>query len=225
MRELVFDCLDVQPDRYAAAPTLNFRLRVSETSGEPLHSLALRCQIRIEPQRRPYAEEEGERLLDLFGERERWGDTLKPLQFGHASTMLQGFAGSIEFDLPVACTYDFEVAASKYFHALDDGEIPLLLLFNGTVFGKGTEGFSVEPVPWHKETSYRLPVGVWRQTMDLFFPSSAWIRMRPETLDALQRFKSVQALPTWDDAFELLLDKAGEVPPSRLPRRPAEGAR
>ena len=33
---------------------------------------------------------------------------------------------STEVDLPVTCTYDFEVAAAKYLHALDDGEIPLV---------------------------------------------------------------------------------------------------
>jgi hypothetical protein len=213
MGELVFDCLDVTADRWAAVPTLNFRLRVSETGrtgGERLHALALRCQIRIEPQRRRYSEEEGERLLDLFGERERWGDTLKPLQFTNVSLMLQGFSGSTDFDLPVPCTYDFEVAAAKYFHALDDGEIPLLLLFNGTVFGKGAPGFSVEPVPWHKEASYRLPVSVWREIMDRFFPGAGWIRVRRDTLDALQRFKAIRALPTWDDALEALFKEAGE---------------
>jgi hypothetical protein len=31
-----------------------------------------------------------------------------------------------------------------------------------------------------------------------------------ETLDALARFKSDRALPTWDEAFEQLLKQAGE---------------
>jgi len=156
MTDLVFDCVDGQPDRYAAVPTLQLKLRISETTGAQVHAIALRCQIRIEPQRRRYSAEEAEGLLELFGEPPRWGDTLKPLQFATVSLMVPGFTGSTEVDLPVPCTYDFEVAASKYLHALGDGEVPLLLLFSGTVFTKGTSGFSVSQVPWHKEAAYRL---------------------------------------------------------------------
>jgi hypothetical protein len=149
-------------------------------------------------------------MLDLFGDRSRWGDTLKPLQFANVSMMVPAFRGSVEVDLPVVCTYDFEVSAAKYFHSLEDGEIPLLLLFSGTVFEKTDSGLSVSPVPWHKEASYRLPVAVWRELMDLYFPESAWIRMRRDTLDALQAFKSRAVLPTWDDTLHALLKKAGE---------------
>ena len=208
MTELVFDCLDVRPERYAASPTLSFRLRIAETSGAPVHAIALRCQIRIEPVRRRYAAEEAGRLLDLFGEQPRWGDTLKPVQFANVSVMVPGFQGSTELDLPVPCTYDFEVAAAKYLHALEGDQVPLLLLFSGTIFAKGEAGLSVQQVPWHKEASYRMPAGVWRELMDLYFPNEAWIRMRRETLDALQRFKADQALPTWDDTLEALLKAA-----------------
>lgn len=210
MGEIGFECLDVRPERYAAAPTLLFKLRVSETDGRRIHAIALRCQIRIEPQRRRYAPAEAERLLDLFGEPARWGDSLKPLQFSNVSYMVPEFTGSIEVELPVPCTYDFEVAAAKYFHALEDGEIPLLLLFSGTIFVRTAHGFSVELVPWHKEATCRLPVRVWRELMDLYFPNSAWIRIRRDTLDALQHFKSHQALPTWDDALAVLLREAVE---------------
>ena len=118
--------------------------------------------------------------------------------------------GTTEVDLPIECTYDFEVAAAKYLHAVDDGEIPILLLFTGTVFTKGQSGFAVEPVAWDLEAPFRLPVAVWRDTMDLYFPNSGWIRVSRDTLDALQRYKSGRALPTWDQAFEHLLKQAGE---------------
>jgi hypothetical protein len=133
------------------------------------------------------------------------------MQFATVSLMVPSFTGSTEIDLPVPCTYDFEVAASKYLHALGDGEVPLLLLFSGTVFTKGLSGFSVDQVPWHKEATYRLPVAVWREIMDRFFPGAGWIRVRRDTLDALQRFKAVRALPTWDDALEALFKEAGEA--------------
>ena len=99
--------------------------------------LALRCQIRIEPQRRRYSEREEEKLYELFGETPQWGNSLRPFLWTHVSTTIGGFDGAGEFDLPVDCTYDFEVAGAKYLHALGDGEIPLLLLFSGTVFTKG----------------------------------------------------------------------------------------
>jgi hypothetical protein len=213
MSELIFECVDARPERYAAAPTIQFKLRVSETTGERVHAVVLRCQMRIQPQRRGYSDAEAELLSDLFGERSRWGDTLKPLQFTNVSLMVPEFQGTTELEMPVPCTYDFEVAASKYFHALDDGEVPLLMLFSGTVFLRAAGGFSVEPVPWEKEASYRLPVQVWREVMDLYFPNSAWIRMRRETLDALQGFKSRMALPTWDDTLEILLKQSQEGRP------------
>jgi Family of unknown function (DUF6084) len=211
MSELVFDCLGVRPEPYATAPMLVLRLRVVETTGDAVHAIALRCQIRIEPQRRRYTRQEAEGLLDLFGEPDRWGDTLKPMQFANLSVMVPRFEGATEVDLHVPCTYDFEVASAKYFHALADGVVPLLLLFSGTVFRKGATGFVVEQVPWHTEATYRLPVAVWRQLMDLYFPNAAWIRVRRETLDALQRFKARRALPTWDDALEALLKETGEA--------------
>ena len=126
------------------------------------------------------------------------------------ATTVTAFTGSTEIDLPVECSYDFEVAAAKYLHALGDGEVPLLLLFAGTVFTKGQSGFAVEPVAWDLEAPFRLPVAVWRAAMDLYFPNSGWLRVSRDTLDALQRFKSARALPTWDQAFEQLLKQAGE---------------
>jgi hypothetical protein len=206
--DLDFECLDVRPERYAAFPTLRFRLRIEDREQVPVHALALRCQIRIEPQRRRYSEVEADRLLDLFGEMARWGDTLKPLQFAAVSTMVPGFQGRTDVDLAVPCTYDFEVAAAKYFHSLEQGEVPLLLLFSGTLFLHGDNGFSVEQVPWHKEARCRMPVATWHEMMDLYFPNSAWLRVRRETLDALQAYKSHAALPTWDDAFAALLRQA-----------------
>jgi hypothetical protein len=206
MVELVFDCLDVRPDRHAAAPTLLFRLQITELTRTPIQAMALRCQIRIEPQRRRYSREEAERLVDLFGEPSRWADTLKPMQFAYVDRMIPGFVGRTEVELPVGCTYDLEVAASRYFDALEEGEVPLLLLFSGTVFYGGEKGFRVEQIPWHKEASYRMPVSVWRELMDLYFPGSGWLRLRRDTIERLGRFKSGRALPTWDDALNALLD-------------------
>jgi len=210
MPELVFDCLGAQPDRYAVGPTLLFRLRIAETTGAKVTAIALRCQLRIEPTRRRYTPAEEEALEDLFGHPSRWGDTLKPLQLTYVTQMVPGFTGSVEVDLPVPCSYDLEVATGKYFAGLDDGNIPLLMLFSGTVFSKGDTGFSVQQVPWDKEERYPLPVAVWREMMDLFFPGSGWLRLTTDTLEALGRFKSKRALVSFDEALQRLLKEAGE---------------
>jgi hypothetical protein len=208
MAELSFTCLDIQPERYAVAPTLLFRLQVNSAAEQRVRAVALRCQIRIEPQRRGYGEQEVERLLELFGERGRWGDTLKPFQFANTSTVVASFTSSIEVDVSVPCSYDMEVTAGRYFHALEDGEIPFILLFSGTVFRDGEKTLWIEQVPWHAECRYRMPVTLWRDMMDMHFPGSGWLRLRRDTIDALADFRAARALPTWDDAVIAVLDAA-----------------
>jgi uncharacterized protein DUF6084 len=206
--DLEFACLDAHPDLSAAAPVIALRLRVQETTGTRVHALALRCQLRIEPQRRRYDDREAEAVRDLFGERSRWGDSLKPIQLAFVNQVVPGFTGETETELQLACSYDFDVAANKYLYALDDGEVPLLLLFSGTVFTSGPSGISVEPVPWHKEATFRLPVAVWKQTMQLHFPGAAWLRLGADTFDALHRYRIRHELLSWDEAIERLLKEA-----------------
>ena len=102
---------------------------------EAIHTIALRCQIQIEVTRRRYSPGEQERLLDLFGQPDRWSQTLRNLLWTHATVVVPGFSGpNTVVDLQVPCTFDFNVAATKYFAGLTDGEIPLNMLFSGTVF-------------------------------------------------------------------------------------------
>jgi len=205
MAELTFDCIDVRPLKYAASPTLAFKLRISELTGQPVHAMVLRVQIRIEPQRRRYSDDESELLTHLFGDRSRWGETLKPFQFTTVSVTVPGFTGATEVDAEVPCTYDLEVAAGKYFHALSEGVVPMVLLFSGTVFGKGGPGFWVEQVPWHTQAECRMPVTVWDELMSRYFPNVAWIKLPLETVDALLKYKAQHAIPTWEAAIEQLL--------------------
>jgi hypothetical protein len=208
--ELVFDCTGARPDRYAITPAMNFLLRISETSGESVEAIALRCQIRIEPARRKYTPAEAERLGDLFGETERWAETLRPVQFTQVAVMVPRFTGSTEIELPVPLSYDLEIGATRYFAGLDGGEVPLLLLFSGTLFAMSGGRIQAGQVPWSKEAAYRLPVSLWREAVDAHFPNSAWIRMSRPVLDELLRYKSRRALPTWDATIESLLAEAAE---------------
>jgi hypothetical protein len=203
--DLVFDCVGARADRFAVMPAMTLKLRISETTGQRVEAIALRCQLRIEPARRRYSDAEAERLEDLFGETQRWSETLRPVQFSNVSIMVPGFTGSTDLDLPVPLTYDMEIGATRYFAGLDDGEVPLLLLFSGTIFGMAGGRLSVAQVPWSKEASFRLPVAVWREAVDAHFPNSAWFRVSTHTRDELLRFKARHALPTWEaTVLELL---------------------
>ena len=228
MADLIFGCTGATAERYAATPTVTFSLAITERSGVRVHAIALRCQIRIEPHRRRYSAAEAQRLHDLFGDPSRWAETVKPIQLATVTTMVPAFTAVTEVDLPVPCSYDLEVASARYLQGLDDGAIPLLLLFSGTVFVATEEGFSVELVPWSAEATYRMPVSVWHDLVNLHFPGRAWLPCGRETLDALSAFKAKHALPTWDATLSALLAEAapggpgGPPPDVSDPEGPAE---
>jgi len=220
--DLIFGCAGVTADKYAATPSLTFQLAITERSGVKVHAIALRCQIRIEPHRRRYTASEAERLHDLFGDPSRWAETVKPIQLAAVSVMVPGFTAVTEVDLPVPCTYDLEVSSARYLHGLDDGTIPLILLFSGTVFVATETGFSVELVPWSAEATYRMPVATWRELVDAHFPGRAWLPCGRDTLDALSAFKARHALPTWDATLNALLAAAGPQDPAPAPEHQDE---
>jgi hypothetical protein len=208
--ELTFSVLGIAPDRSAATPTLVARLRISELTGATVHAVALRCQVRIEPQRRLHGPLVAEELSDVFGPRHLWASTLRPFLWLHASTMVPGFSGATEVDLPLPCTYDLEVAAGKYLHAVRDGDIPLSLMFSGTVFTRGTTAtgttdFSVEQVRWDADVEHHMPAAVWRQLLDLHFPGAGWIRLDTGTIDELRAYRARRGCTSWDETFALLL--------------------
>ena len=200
-----FSVVDIFAEPYAAAPQLTARLRILESSGETIHAIALRCQVRIEPQRRRYEEADESGLRALFGDRDRWVDTLKPFLWMQCNAMVQGFTGITEVDLALPCTYDFEVTGSRYLHAVTEGTIPLALLFSGTIFTKGVNGFGVQQVPWDCEANYALPVTVWQQMIESYFPNTGWIRLDHDVLDSLADFKSRHGLTTWEETVATLL--------------------
>jgi hypothetical protein len=212
MPDLSFAVEKAEAAPYAAAPLLIFKLRVTNASpAEPIHSIALRCQVQIEATRRRYDPEDSERLLDIFGTPDRWSQSIRTLLWTHTSVVVTSFTGSTLADLPVPCTYDFNVAATKYFYALDDGEIPLSLLFSGTVFYATNSGpLQTAPIPWEKEATFRLPVQVWQAMMDHYYPGSTPLSLRRDVFDRLYRYKLRRGLPTWEHALESLLAAADE---------------
>ena len=205
-----FSVVDVTPEPYAITPVLTARIGVAVPGDQPVHAIALRCQVRIDPLRRGYSDDEAAGLTDLFGPRERWGTTQHTFLWQHCGVMVPGFTGTTEVALALDCTYDFEVTAAKYLHALRDGALPLQFLFSGTIFMVGQHGFSVQQVPWDCEDRFDMPVSVWRDLIQQHYPSSGWVRLGHDTVAALNAYKSVRGLLSLDDAVTELLAQARE---------------
>lgn len=211
---LGFDVVSARAERYAMAPTVVLGLRVTSASSQPVHAIALSCQIRIEPQLRTYSDEEERDLYEVFGETSQWSRSLRPFFWANVPVMVAGFTGQTDVDLAIPCTYDMDVAGARYLGGLRGGDIPIVVLFSGTVFGPGSDGgqgrFSARPVAWSDETSYLLPQRVWREAMDQHFPNSAWMRVTKQNLDTLGRFRADRGLTTWDQTLERLFKEVGE---------------
>ena len=203
MPELHFAIESAEAVPHAAAPLLALKLRVTNLPAEEaIHTLMLRAQVQIEPAKRRYQPQEQGKLLDLFGSPERWGRTVRPLLWMNTSVAVPGFTGDTLVDLQLPCTFDFNVAATKYFHALEGGDIPLCVMFSGTAFYKGADdALQVAQVPWDREANFRLPVSVWKEMMDMHFPDTAWLCLRRDAFEQLYLYKMRHGLPTWDQAI------------------------
>lgn len=208
MADLTFAVVDVSPQPYAVTPILTARVGIAAVGDDPVHAIALRCQVRIDPLRRRYSDEEEAGLLDLFGSRERWSTTQRTFVWLHCAVMVPGFSGATQVEMPLNCTYDFEVTAARYMHALREGAIPLQFLFSGTVFTRGERGFAVQQVPWDREDRYDLPVSEWQNLMRQHYPNTGWIRLSGDTLEALAAYKARHGMLGFDDAVTSLLDAA-----------------
>jgi Family of unknown function (DUF6084) len=198
---------------FAAAPTIAFRLRVvNPNATQVIQSVALRCQILIEASRRHYNTGERESLRDLFGEPDRWSQTLRSMLWTHVSVTVPSFSGSVACELPVPCTFDFNVGAAKYFHAIREEEVPLCFQFSGTIFYAAADGtLQIGQIGWDQEARYRLPSNVWREMMDHYYPNSAWLRLRRDAFERLYAYKMRHGMATWEEAIESLLPLGKEA--------------
>ncbi len=203
--ELGFRVLDAGPLEHAAAPALRFGLQID--SGEAaIRSIMLDVQVQIAARQRSYDPITEERLYSLFGEPERWGSTLRTVLWTRTTLIVPAFEASTLVDLVVPCTYDFSVSGSTYLDAVRDGEIPLELLFSGTLFYAGLDGrLQTGRIGWDQEAHYGLPARVWHETMERYFPNSAWLRLQKDTFDRLHAYRTAGAITSWEAAIEELL--------------------
>jgi hypothetical protein len=213
MPELKFSVEGAESVPFAAAPAISLKLHVTNSQpDEIIHTIALRAQIQIEATRRRYTDAEKTKLLDLFGEPDRWSRTLRSMLWTHSSVVIPSFKGGTIADLHIPCTFDFNVAATKYFRGITDGDIPLNLLFSGTIFYALPDGtLQVAPIPWNKEARFRLPVQVWRTMMDEYYPNCAWLAVHRDVFERLYEFKMRNGIPTVEETLERLLAAVKEA--------------
>ncbi len=213
MPDLNFSVESAEAVPYSASPLLNLKLQItnSESEQQRVESVMLRCQIQLEVTRRQYNADEKAHLFELFGEPERWGQTLKTMLWTHANFTVPPFLESTTINLPVPCSFDFNVAATKFFAGLEDGEVPLCLLFSGTIFYRDEEGaLQIEQISWEKEANFRLPVKIWRETIEHYYPNSAWLNLRRDVFERLREYKTKHYIPSWEQTFEKLLSASEE---------------
>jgi Family of unknown function (DUF6084) len=204
-----FAVLGVRAVRHAATPMLSLDLQVSEPSGRQVYMIALSIQLMLEPARRTYDDETREKLFELFGEPERWSVTTRSLVWSQLDVVVPAFTGTTTVSVPIACHYDLELAAAKYLHSLPDGEAPLALHFNGMVYYRADDGgLQMVLVPWSKSIEFRMPVAVWRETIEHYYPNTGWVALRLQTLEALQRAKRARGAATLDACVAQMLEEA-----------------
>jgi hypothetical protein len=210
MVELDFAVTGAEVERHAVSPLLQFDLRISnKTPALPIANVMLNCQIRIEPTRRRYEPGDHDRLSDLFGEPARWSQTLRGFLWTHITAAVPGFDADCVFKLPVPCSFDFNIAATKYFHGVGDGDVPLLFLFSGAVFYRDADDqLQITQISWNKESAFRLPVRTWRGLMENYYPNSTWLRIDHDVFEQLYRYKRHHGLATWEQALQSLLGDA-----------------
>jgi hypothetical protein len=211
--ELSFQIEGAEALTYAATPTIALKFRVScVPEDQVVHTIVLRCQVQIDPAKRRYSAEEQSRLHDLYGEPSRWAQTVRPLHWMNTTVTVPAFTGSTSADLELPCSFDFNLAATKYFHALESGEIPLTVMFSGTVFyAESDERLQVTQIPWDREASYRLPVTVWKAMMVAHYPNAAWLCLQRDVFEKLLDYKVRNGIPTFDRALDELLHHEREL--------------
>jgi hypothetical protein len=212
MPDLNFQVTGVEAVARGMTPLLHFKIAAANSPPEQaVQAVLLNAQVQIQCPQRGYNAHEKENLVELFGPPEAWGQTLRNRLWAHANTTLGAFTGRTETVLPVVCTYDLNIASTRYFYGLEGGEVPLLFLFSGSVFYSTPEGcLQVSPISWNTECIYRMPVEVWRSLMERIYPNTSWLSLRRDAFDRLCAYKRRRGIVTWEETVERLLENERE---------------
>ncbi len=206
------EILSVEAVARVMAPTLNFRIRVDEPSKRPIFMIALSAVITVEPSKRSYDDATRAKLIELFGEPERWATTTVNFRWTAFDTLVPAFTESTEIEVAIPCTYDLEVAATKYFYGLTDGHAPVRFHFSGRIYYDAGEGrLQYVQVPWDCSVRFSMPVEAWQGAIAQAYPFRGWVPLDTSTIDRLQQLKVDRGLPTFDAAVDQLLADNGDI--------------
>ncbi|HZR15948.1 MAG TPA: DUF6084 family protein [Verrucomicrobiae bacterium] len=228
MSNLNFSIGGLEVATRALTPLMQFTVNIQTVPEDrQIEAVLLAAQIQLQCPQRRYAPAEKQRLLELFGPPEQWGQTLRNRLWAHANTTVGSFCGMTKAMLTVPCSYDLTIASTKYLYALEAGEVSLLFLFSGSVFYLNTEGrLQVERISWSKEAVYRFPIKAWQDLMEAHYPNSAWVGLRRDVFNELDEYKRRHGLATWETVIQSLLSledprKLNSASSATCPSRPA----
>jgi hypothetical protein len=220
-----FTVLGVDVQKVASAPTLKFTMGVNEPTGKEVFTIALMVQIHIDPAQRKFDPETKKKLFELFGDPSRWGSTTQSFLWNQVFVLVPSFIGATTFDVPVLSNFDLELAATKFFYSLPEGEIPMTFHFSGSIYYKEDDGrIQIVQVPWSCSAQFRLPVNRWRAMVDFYYPNTAWITLKRQTLDLLLEYKLKEGLATFDACVTKLLGVEDFHQPNPFAFRPKKGS-
>lgn len=209
MPDLSFEITGVDADSRGVTPLLSFRIDITNDPREQyVQSVILDVQVRIEAVRRVYSDQEKERLRELFGDPSDWGRALRDRLWSPAGVVVPSFRERTQVDLKVPCTFDLNVASTKYFYGLIEGHVPLIFLFSGTVFYEQDGRILIHRIPWEKECRFRLALARWKELMNMHYPNCGWLQIGRDIFDQLYAYRRREGIPTWDEAISRLLESA-----------------
>jgi len=193
----------VSADLNSIAPELRFSLRIEDGEPVKIQTILMYCQIHLDVPQRGYSAYEQRQLIELFGTRDQWGRTLRRMLWTNTNVIILGFTSSTTVDIRIPCSFDFNIASTKYFSALESGEVPLTFYFNGTIFYFDEKGaLKATTIPWDTEARFQMPVQVWRDAMEQHYRNFAWLCLRKDVFEKLRQYKMSHGFATFEDAVE-----------------------
>jgi hypothetical protein len=214
VRQLTFRVTGAAPVPFAASPQVAFSVTVTNPEpSAPVRSALLRCQIQIDARARTYDARESEALRDIFGSGTVWGRAVGRLLWTHATAVVPEFEQETTFDVHAPCTIDLGLAWARYFAAIGAAEVPVLLLFSGTIFHDAGDGaLRTAPIPWSAEARCTVSADMWREALQEHYGCLAAIPLRKDLLDRLDRYRQRSGVSSWERAIEKLLLAGAEEP-------------
>lgn len=63
----------------------------------------------------------------------------------------------------------------------------------------------VSLISWEKEARFGMPVKLWREMMDSYYPNTAWLCLRRDIFERVYEYKVRHGIATWEQALENML--------------------